>query len=252
MKAATRGIDEAQRKAARVAGFAGVFTAATAIFAYYAISARLNVAGDAAATARNIVANETLFRISIACYLVYGAGVVVLLAALYVILRPVNRGLALLAAFWRLVNALTWVVGALNSLEVLRLLGGADYLRVFEPEQLQAVMRLSLGRSFDAYYVGLPFWGLASTVFFYLWFKSNYIPRVLSVGGAISSAWCAASAFAFLIFPGFGRAVNLYSLDSPIGLFEMATSLWLLFTGLRGPGRAGSGRAGDRAQVEAV
>jgi hypothetical protein len=98
--------------------------------------------------------------------------------------------------------------------------------------------RLSLGKNFDAYYVGLPFYGLASTLCFYLWFQSRYIPRTLAAGGAISSAWCAASAFAFIVFPNFGKAINLYSLDTPLGVFEMATSFWLLFKGLRPPGIA--------------
>src|SRR5437870_7586765 len=94
-------IDESQRTAARVAGFTCLFTMAIVVFANFGIHERLIVSGDAAATARNIMANERLFRINIACFLTYGAGIVVLLTALYVILTPVNRGLALLAAFFR-------------------------------------------------------------------------------------------------------------------------------------------------------
>jgi hypothetical protein len=56
--------------------------------------------------------------------------------------------------------------------------------------------------------------------------------------GVISSAWCATSAFAFIIFPNFGTTVNLYSLDSPMGAFEMAIGFWLLFKGLRPSGIA--------------
>ena len=65
---------------------------------------------NAAETARNIMAHERLFRSSIACDLVYCAAAVVLLTALYVILKPVSRSLTLLAAFWRLVYALMWVL----------------------------------------------------------------------------------------------------------------------------------------------
>ena len=248
MRTAISSIDESQRRAARVAGFAGLLTIATAVSANYGIFERLIVAGDPAATARNILAHETLFRISIACCLLYSAGVVMLLAALYVVLRPVSRGLALVAAFWRLVYGLMWAVFALNLLDALRLLGGADYSRVFGPDQLQSMARLSIGRNVDAYYVGLPFYGLASTVCFYLWFKSRYIPRALAAGGAISSAWCAASAFAFLVFPDFGKAINLYSLDTPLGIFEIATSFWLLFKGLGPPGIAEPDQASGRAR----
>jgi hypothetical protein len=228
-----RTIDESQRKAARIAGFAGLFTLPFVIFANFAIHDRLIVAGNVAETARNIMAHERLFRISIACDLIYSAGLVVLLTALYVILEPVNRNLALLAAFWRLVYALMWVRMTLNLFDALRLLSGADYLRVFEAERQQTLARLYLSARFDQYYVGLLFWGLAATVCSYLWFKSNYIPRALAAFGVISSGWCAACTFVFIIFPNFAKVVNLWWFDSPIGIFEISTSLWLLFKGLR-------------------
>jgi hypothetical protein len=228
-------IEPAQQTAAKVAGFTYLFTMSTVVFAFYGIYARLMIAGNTEETARNIIAHERLFRIIIACDLIYGAGLVVFLTALYVILEPVNRGLALLAAFCRLVFALTWVVTTLNLFGVLRLLSGADYLRVFEADRLQAMVKLHLGAGFDAYYVGLLFWGLASTVCSYLWFKSNYVPRALAAWGVISSVWCVTCASAFFIFPNFGKAVNLYSFDVPITSFEMATSFWLVFKGLRTP-----------------
>jgi hypothetical protein len=226
-------ITESQRKAASVAGFTCLFTMAIVVFANFGIHERLMVAGDAAATARNIMAHETLFRINIACFLIYCIGVVVLLTALYVILTPVNRSLALLAAFFRLVYGLTWIVIALNLFEALRLLSGADYMRVFEVDRLQALARLSQATSFDVYYVGLLFYALASTVCSYLWFKSNYIPRALAAWGVIASVFCAACTFVFIIFPGFAKVVNLWWFDSPMAIFEIATSFWLLFKGLK-------------------
>lgn len=228
-----RPIDESQRTAARVAGFTGLLMMAVVVFANFGIHERLMVAGDAAATARNILAHETLFRINIACFLIYCIGIVVLLTALYMILKPVNRSLALLAAFFRLVYGLTWIVIALNLFEALRLLSGADYMRVFETDHLQALARLSQATSFDVYYVGLLFYALASTLCSYLWFKSNYIPRSLAGFGVISSVFCVACTFVFIIFPGFAKIVNLWWFDSPMAIFEIATSFWLLFKGLR-------------------
>jgi hypothetical protein len=245
-------IGESQRKAARVAGFAYLFTLATVAFANFGIHDRLIVTGDAAATARNIMAHERLFRISIGCDLIYCAGVVVLLTALYVILKPVSQGLALLAAFWRLVYALMWVLMTLNLFYVLRILSGADYVRVFEAERVQAMARLYLGASFEQYYVGLLFYGLGSTVCSYLWFKSNYIPRALAAWGLISSAWCATCTFAFIIFPNFTKVINLWWFDTPMGIFEIATSFWLLLKGLKPSGIAAPDRASDRAQAGAA
>lgn len=229
------GIDESQRTAAKVAGFTGLFTTAVVVFANFGIHARLIVAGNAAETARNILAHERLFRIGIACDLIYSAGLAVLLTALYVVLKPVNRGLALLAAFWRLAYALMWVLTTLNLFDALRLLRGADYLRVFEADRLQALARLYIGAGFDQYYVGLLFYALASTACSYLWFKSHYIPRALAAWGVISSVFCTACTFVFIIFPDFSKVVNLWWFDSPMATFEMATSVWLLVKGLRTP-----------------
>ncbi len=243
-------IDESQRKAAKVVGFSYLFTVAIVVLAYFGIQTRLMVAGNAAQTARNIMAHEGLFRINITCDLIYCAGLVVLLTALYVVLKPVNRSLALVGAFWRLVYALTWVVAALNFVDVLRLLSGADYLRVFEADRLQALARLYVGT--PTYGVGLPFYGLASTVCSYLWFKSNYIPRALAAWGVISSGWCMTCAFAFIIFPNFAKVVNPWWFDTPMASFEIATAFWLLFKGLRPSGIAKPDKASDQAQADAA
>jgi hypothetical protein len=108
----------------------------------------------------------------------------------------------------------------------------AEYSRAFGPDQLPALARLYL-RGFDAYYVGLLFWGLGATVGSYLWFKSNYIPRALAAFGVIASAWCAACTFVYYIFPDLAKVVNLWWFDSPMAVFELALSFWLLFKGLR-------------------
>jgi hypothetical protein len=155
-----------------------------------------------------------------------------------VILKPVNKGLALLAAFWRLVWVLVWLVMTLNLFDALRLLSGADYSRAFEGEQLQALAMLYLGTRFDCYYVGLLFGALASTVCGYLWLKSRYIPRALAAFGVISSAFCVACTFVFYIFPNFDKIVNLWWFDMLMGIFDIALSFWLLVKGLRPSGIA--------------
>src|SRR6266446_5265255 len=228
-----RNIDNSQRTAAKVAGISSLLTVAIVVFANYVLLNPLIVPGNAVETARNIVAHETQFRITAVCFLIYSAGVVVLLAALYLILKPVNQGLALVGALFRLVFALLWLLTTLNLLSALRLLGSASYLQVFEADRLQALARLHLGANFDAYYVGLPFFGLAATVCSYLWLKSNYIPKGLAAFGLISSAWCVICAFVFLILPSFAKPVNAYWFDSPMAIFEMVLSFWLLFKGLK-------------------
>src|SRR5437870_1068110 len=226
-------IDNSQRTAAKVAGWSGLLTFAIVVFGNYVLLNPLIVSGNVAATAQNIVAHQTQVRITAVCFLTYSLGVFVLLSALYVILKPINPGLALIGALFRFVFALLWLLAPLNLLSALRLLSNAKYLQVFEPDRLQAMARLHIGANFDAYYVGLPFFGLAATICAWLWLKSNYIPRGLSIFGVIASAWCVLCAVVYLIFPDFNKIVNDYIFDSPMALFELVVSFWLLFKGLK-------------------
>ena len=235
-------VDESQRKAARIAGFTLPFAMAIVIFGNFYVGANLIVSGDAVETARNIMAHETRFRLSIACNLLYVANVTLIIAALYVVLKPVNRGLALAAAFCRLVFAMMWGVTAVNMLGALTLLGDTPYLHVFGADKLQALARLDLRASFDAYYIGLPFFALASTICSLLWFKSGYIPKALAIVGVIASAWCVLCAFAFIVFPHFGDTVNIWWFDTPMAVFEITLGFWLLFKGLRPSGVVKSDR----------
>jgi len=228
-------IDNSQRTAAKVVGFTYLLNFVTVIYVHYGILWRL-ITENAAETARNILAHETLYRTGIALNLLYCAGIFVLLTALYVVLKPVNRGLALLAAFWWLVWAFMWLLMSLNYFDALRLLKGADPLQAFDAQRLQALAGFTLHTGFDRYYIGLLFWGLASTVCACLWFKSRYIPRALAAFGVLSSAFAVACSFALFINPGFDKIVGLGWFDSPMGLFDIALSFWLIFKGLKLPG----------------
>ena len=226
-------IDNSQRIAAKVAGIAGLLAFVLVVFGNYVLLEPLIVARNATDTAHNILAHQTQFRFALACFITYDIGGIVLLTALYVIFAPVNRDLALAGALFRLVFVMLWLVAPLNSLGALRLLSDASYLQVFEPDRLQALARAQIATSFDDYYVGLPFFGLAATVSAWLWLKSGYIPKGLSICGVIASAWCVFCAFVYLIFPNFNKIVNDYVFDTPMALFELIVSFWLLFKGLR-------------------
>src|SRR5436190_7367368 len=236
-------VDNAQRTAAKIAGVAGLVAFGLVVFGTYVLLDPLIVPRNAADTARNILAHQTQFRVALTCFIAYVIGSVVLLSALYTILAPVNRSLAFTGALFRLAFAILWLIAPLNSLAALRLLGDATYLKVFEPDRLQALARVQLAGSFDDYYVGLPFFGLAATVCAWLWLKSNYIPRGLSIFGVIASAWCVFCAVVYLIFPNFNKIVNDYVFDSPMAIFELVLSFWLLFKGLK---------AGDNSETNGI
>jgi len=244
-------IDESQRKAARVVGLSYLLALPPAVFAEFYVLGRLIVSNNAVDTARNIMAHERLFRLGTASNLSVFALDVVLITALYVVLNRVNRNLALLAAFWGLIETAVLVVALLNDFETLRFLSGADYLRVIEPDRLQALARLSVSAHGAGYNVGLVFAGLRSTLFCYLWFKSNLIPKTLAGWGMFASALMGASAFAFIIFPELAKVVAVGIYGGPIFLFELTMGFWLLLRGLR-PSRAAPDRVSGSAQAAAV
>lgn len=232
-------LDVSQQSAAKVAGLAYLIPVAFVVYANFGMRSRLFVTGDMAETVRRIAAAEPLFRLSVAFDLVYCIGVVVLLSALYVVLGPVNRHLAVLATLLKLVYAVTAMLMALSFLAVVRLASDPAYMQALRVEPLQALVRLNSSATGQEYYVGLVFWALSSTLIGWLWVKSRYIPVALAGFGLASSAWCLFCAFAYIINPAFSRVVNLWWFDTPMGLFDITLSFWLLFKGLRAHAASG-------------
>lgn len=229
-----RTIEPAQLTAARVAGVLYLVTLVIQMVAELYLRAPLLVRGDAAQTARNIAASEHLFRISIASILMGSAGRVLLVVALYVVLKPINRHAALLAAFWRLVECAIFAIIALNDFVVLSLLSGAEYLRAIDTKELQALARMFLSVRHSGGLIGSVFLGLGSAVFAYLWFQSRYIPRALAAWGIFSSSVLAIGILGIMAFPGLAPVVGP-GYWAPLFLFEVTLGFWLLVKGIRVP-----------------
>jgi hypothetical protein len=228
----THGIDESQRKAAIVVGVTYLFAMAASMFTEGYLRPRLIVPDDVVATAQNIMAHRALFRAGIAIELLTFASDVTLISALYVILAPVNRHLALYAAWLRMAAVSVGVMMAAHSFDVLRILSGAEYLRVFEADQLAALARLGIGSHTTQYNVVFVFLGLGSTVFAYLWLKSGYVPKALPVLGGFASILLAAGTLAFLLVPGL-QTILFPVYMVPMFFFEVGMGFWLLVKGLR-------------------
>ena len=225
-------IEPAQRTAARVAGFLYLLQMACGVFGEMYVRGRLLVPGDAVQTAKNIAASESLFRLGIATDLITYAGVVVLTWALYVVLKPVDPRLALLAVFLRLVENAISAAAVFNSLVALRLLGGADYLGAFSTEQLAALARVFIAGQGAGLQIAFVFVGLGTAVFSWLWLKSRYIPRALAVWGIFSSLLLGIGTLAIIAFPRLDVGLAYMM---PMGLYEVGLGLWLLIRGVRVP-----------------
>lgn len=226
-------IEPAQRSAAKIVGFLYLFAMAISIFGE-SVRGRLILPHDAAQTASSIVASEALFRLSIVGDLVIYVCDIILFWGIYVILKRVNKDIALLAAFFRLVE--TAILGAttLTAFIALRLLSGADYLRVVETAQLQALARGFLSIYGIGLSVGFVFLGLGSAIFSYLWLKSRYIPRGLAWLGIFGSLLMAIMSLVTMVFPVVWDRVGMAYM-MPMGLYEIGLGLWLLIKGLQEP-----------------
>jgi hypothetical protein len=236
--------DESQRKAAKAAGLAYLIAFAAIAVVNFGIHQRL-FSGDppnyglvnAEETSRNILADLPLFRLSIALLLSFCVGVVVVLAAFYLILSPFGPTIALIAAVCRVLLAGVWAIGTAQFFNTMRLLSGGGDLGVFSEDQLRAMASLIPSVFWDHYYVGMLFWGLSTTLFSYLWLKSRYIPRAFAAFGMASGALATLCALAYIAYWNKPAFENVWALfDTPLVIFEIGLSVLLLVKPLQRSG----------------
>lgn len=214
---------------ARVAGLAYVVVIMLGIFSVSYIDSNILVPGNDAATVDNIMNNELRFRISIASEIIMYALVVLLAHALYVILKTVNKNLALLAMLWRIGEAVIGAgVAVLTGFIPLLLLNGKA---AFEQDQLQSLVGLFLQLRSAGLDVVLIFIGMGGTVFCYLFFTSKYVPRILAIWGMITYLSMLTLALVSILSPSLPESVKM-TFYAPGGLFEIIIGLWLLIKGV--------------------
>ncbi|HSZ61603.1 MAG TPA: DUF4386 domain-containing protein [Terriglobales bacterium] len=186
----------------------------------------LVVSDDAAATANNILAHESLFRTSFAINLIATALYITVTALFYELFRPVNKNLALLAAFFSLVGCAIQAVGYVCFLAPFTLLGAAQYLSVFKLEQLQALVLTFLKLRSQAEQIGLVFFGFFDLLIGCLILRSTFLPRIL---GALMAL--AGLGWMMFLSPPLGNNLAHYIL--PLGfLAEFLLMVWLLVKGV--------------------
>ena len=227
-------VDTLQGKAARVAGFMFLFSFIVPTLNWAFVLSKFTVAKNVMATAKNIMANELLFRIGITIELIMSVGLIVLGLALYIVLKSVNKNLALLALLLKLVEATIAASIVLVSFIALQVLNGDGFIATFTPEQLQVPVGLILNAHTAVFSIPMVFLGLDMMVFSYLFFKSKYIPRVLAGFGILSFALIFIHSLIFILAPRYATMpINQIIFWSPSGLFEIVIGIWLLSKGLK-------------------
>ncbi|WP_406661456.1 DUF4386 domain-containing protein [Methanolobus sp. ZRKC3] len=229
--------DISLRKAAIVAGVGYLIIFITGIFSNFFVLENLIVPGDAATTANNIMASESLFRIGILSFIIMVIFDVVLAWAFYVLLKPVNKTLSLLSGWLRLVNGTIFGIALYNLFSVLQILSGAEYLKAFGVDQLHAQMMVFLNAFNYTWLIGLIFFGLHLFVLGYLIFKSDYIPRILGVLLIVASLGYLIDSFANILLPNYADYEAIFALIVVVpGIIgELSLTLWLLLKGAKIP-----------------
>jgi len=197
------------------------------------VPSKVIVHGNATATASNIAANETLFRLGIAGELIGMAGFIFVALALYDLLKGVNRLHASLMVTLIVVSIPIAFLNELNSIAALVLVRGADFLSVFEKPQRDALAMLFLNLHGHGFVVSEIFWGLWLFPLALLVYRSRFLPRFLGVWLALAGfAWVILS-LTGLLLPQYQDKVNTYSQPAIFG--EIAFMLWLVIKGARPP-----------------
>ena len=219
---------------ARIGGLLYLIIIVAGGFAEGIVRSRLVVPGDAATTAKNIMASEWTWRIAFAGDLAIYACAIPLVLIFYVLLSPVNRNLALLAVFFNLVSIAIEGANALTHFAPLLILNGADYLKVFDPHQLQALAMLFLNLHAYGFAISLTIFSFVLLLEGYLIFNSGYFPKTIGVLVAIAAICYLANSFALFIAPAF-QAKIFPAILVPSFIGELSLCLWLLVMGVDVP-----------------
>ena len=217
------------QKTARIAGILTLLIVVFAPFSMIYVPTTLVVPGDATTTANNIMASDGLFRLGMASDSIVFLIEIVLTVLLYVLLKPVNKTLSLVAAFSRLAMTVIQGINLLNHFFVLLLLGGASYLKVFAPDQLHALVMMFLNAHETVVFIWGLFFSLHLFVFGYLVYKSGYLPKFLGILLLIVAFCYLIQDFGNMLFPQYKA---LFTSIGSLAFLEIAFPLWLLIKGV--------------------
>lgn len=221
------------RNPGRFAGLLYIVTSIPGVFAMMYVPSKLIVHANAAATATNIAAHETLFRLGIAAQLISQTGFIFVALALYALLKGVNQRHASLMVTLIVVSIPIAFLNELNSIATLLFVRGADFLSIFEKPQREALAMLFLNLHFQGLVVAEIFWGLWLLPLALLVYRSRFLPRFLGL-------WLALAGFAWVLLSLTGILSpqyydNVFTYTQPAVFGELAFMFWLLIKGAKPP-----------------
>ena len=216
---------------ARIAGVLYLINIAAGLLGEMFVRNAMIVSGDAAATAANITHSPLLWRVGIAGDLIMQATDVPLMMIFYVLLKPVNRNLALTALLFTLVQTASLVANKMNLMMPLFLSADVEYLKAFTPDQLHALAYVAIKAHGYGFGIGLIFFGFECLITGYLVFKSGFLPKILGVAMQIAGVCYLVNSFALILAPAL-QDVLFPAILLPCFFAELSFCLWLLIKGV--------------------
>ncbi|WP_103070277.1 DUF4386 domain-containing protein [Aquimarina sediminis] len=221
---------KSNKKTARIAGVLYLIIVLTGILSLMYVPSKLIVWDNPSVTFNNIVASESLYRIGIFSGLICYVCFIALPLVLYKLLKKVNKNYAMLMVILAIVSVPISYLNIQNKVDVLTLISGNDYLKIFSVDQLQTQVMLLLESYHNGILIVEVFWGLWLFPFGYLVFKSGFLPKILGVFLMVGCFSYLAMVSGKILFPDYDIP-SFIMLPASIG--EIGTCLWLLIMGAK-------------------
>lgn len=222
------------KKAARIAGLLYLLFLVLGIFSFFYVPSKIFVDGNTTSTANNITAFESLFRIGIVSNLIGQIIFIFLVLALYQLFKSVDEKYARLMVILVFISIPVAFLIIFIQIAPLILLSGADFLKAFDPNQLNALMMFFLNLYNCGIIIVGIFWGLWLYPFGYLVFKSGFIPKILGVFLIIGCFCYLIDSFSFLLIPSYHDIISNF-ITIPMSIGEISMIFWLLIKGVNVP-----------------
>jgi hypothetical protein len=221
-------------RTARIGGIFYLIIIVAGIYGEMFVRSKLVVSGNAAATADNIIASQLLWRSAIAADLLMHICDIPLMLIFYLLLKPVNKNLALMALLFNLMQTAVLVANKLSLIVAMFPLSNGEYLKSFDVQQLYTLTYLSIKAHGYGFGLGLIFFGCTCLIMGYLIFKSGYLPKTIGVLMQIAGICYLTNSFALILAPSVSDKIFPAILLPPF-IAELSLCLWLIFKGVNLP-----------------
>jgi hypothetical protein len=226
-----RSVDAAPQAYARLGGGLYLVIIALGIVAQVVVRDQLIIPGDAAATAQNLIAMQSLWRLGIASEALALLCTLALAMIYFALLRPVSLELSILAALLRVVSVAVQAVAVLQLDLALSPLTNAAFTAAFTPDQRALLATLAVRAHSHGYTLALLIVGAAFIVHGILIVRSTFLPKVFGVLIQVAGVGYLVNGFTLFVAPALAGPVFL-AIMLPVFVGETSLSLWLLIKGV--------------------